>query len=44
MTLSLWDIFIISLIVAVMNWASEIDICNKIDRAFRNNNRERDKE
>lgn len=42
MTLSWTDIFIISLIVAVINWASYTDICKKIDRAFKDNNVEKE--
>lgn len=41
MTLSFCDIFIISLIVAVINWASKTDICNKIDQVFKDNNGEK---
>lgn len=44
MTLSWLDIFIIGCVVISINLITEIDICNKIDRAFRNNNREKDKE
>ena len=44
MTLSCLDIFIIGCVVITMNWITEIDICSKIDRAFRDNNRKKDKE
>ena len=42
MTLSWLDIFIIGCVVISMNWISEVDICNKIDQMFEDNNGEKE--